>query len=60
MNILLTLQCKKFGGIQVLHNAMGVVGVTFSSKKHYAGVLFNFISVTRKWVGVKFPEKNFV
>ena len=30
-------------------------GVTFSEEKRYEGVKFNLISVTRGWVGVKFP-----
>ena len=33
------------------------VGVWFSGKKRYEGVMFNVISVTRGWVGVQFPEK---
>ena len=48
------------GAIQVLHNADGGGGgggVLFSGKKHYEGVMFNVISVTRGWVGVQFPEK---
>ena len=36
---------------------IGVGGVRFSGKKHYEGVIFNVISVTRWWVGVQFPEK---
>ena len=35
----------------------------FLEKKHYEGVWFNVISVTRGWslwVGVNFPEKSFV
>ena len=43
------------GAIPLLHNADG--GVWFSGKKHYEGVMFNVISVTRGWVGVQFPEK---
>ena len=35
---------------------MGVV--TFSRKKCYEGVWSNVISVTRGWVGVKFPGKK--
>ena len=27
-------------------------------KKHYEYIRFNVISVTREWVGVKFPEKS--
>ena len=45
------------GAIQVLRNADGGGGVWFSGKKRYEGVMFNFISVTRGWVGVQFPEK---
>ena len=37
---------------------MGVGGVKFSGKKCYEGVRFNVISVTRGWVGVKFPGKR--
>ena len=46
------------GAIQVLCNADGGGGVTFSGKKHYGGVRFNVISVTRGWVGVQFPGKK--
>ena len=42
-----------FGAIQVLRNADGGGGgVNFSGEKHYEGVMFNVISVTRGWVGV--------
>ena len=37
---------------------MGVGGVNFSGKKRYEGVWFNVISVTRRWVGVYFPDKK--
>ena len=47
-----------FGSIQVLRNALGVGGCQISLKKHYKDVRFNAISVTRGWVGVKFPEKK--
>ena len=30
----------------------------FLEKKHYKGVWFNAISMTRGWVGVKFPGKS--
>ena len=33
-------------------------GVGFPGKKRDEGVRFNVISVTRGWVGVKFPGKN--
>ena len=33
-------------------------GINFSGKKHYEGVRFNVISVTRGSVGVPFPEKK--
>ena len=46
------------GAIQVLRNADGGGGVRFSGKKHYEGVRFNVISVTRGWVGVQFPGKK--
>ena len=36
---------------------MGVGGVNFSGKKHYEGLRFNVISVTRRWVRVQFPKK---
>ena len=38
---------------------MGVGGGVsdFLEKKHYEGVMFNVISVTRGWVGVQFAEK---
>ena len=34
------------------------MGVSFPGKKRYEGVQFNVISVTRGWVGVKFPGKK--
>ena len=55
------LQCFPLEGpaIQVLRNADGVMGgVTFSGKKHYEGVRFNVISVTRGWVGSNFLKKK--
>ena len=33
-------------------------GVSFPGKKHYEGVRFNVISITRGWMGVKFPGKR--
>ena len=33
-------------------------GVSFLGKERYEGVPFNVISVTRGWVGVKFPGKK--
>ena len=33
-------------------------GVGFPGKTHYEGVQCNVISITRGWVGVKFPGKN--
>ena len=33
-------------------------GCDMFRKKHYEGVWFNVISVTRGWVGVNFPEKR--
>ena len=33
-------------------------GVSFHGKKRYEDVRFNVISVTRGWVGVKFPGKS--
>ena len=47
-----------YGAIQVLRNAVGGGGVSFSGKKRYERVRFNVISVTRGWVGVKFPGKK--
>ena len=45
--------------IQVLRNAMVLCGcVKFSDKALYEGVLFNDTSITRTWVGVKFPQKE--
>ena len=44
--------------IQVLCNTMGGWSVQSPDEKHYEGVLFNAISATRGWVGVKFPGKN--
>ena len=36
-------------------------GVSFPGKRHYEGIRFNIISVTRGWVEVKFPgEKHYV
>ena len=40
----------------MLCNAVG--GVGFPGKNRYEGVRFNVISVTRGWVGVKFPVKK--
>ena len=37
---------------------MAVWGVHFSRKKRYEGVRFNVISITRGWVGVRFPGKK--
>ena len=33
-------------------------GVSIFRKNRYEGVRFNIISVTRGWVGVRFPEKK--
>ena len=41
----------------MLHNAGGGGGILFSGKKHYEGVRFNVISVTRGWVGSNFQKK---
>ena len=43
----------------MLRNAVGVGGFSFPAKKCYEGVWFNIISVTRGWMGVKFPGKKF-
>ena len=43
----------------MLRNAMGGGGrASFPGKKRYEGLSFNVISVTRGWVGVKFPGKK--
>ena len=42
----------------MLRNAVEVGVSAFPEKKHYKGVRFNVISITRGWVGVKFPGKN--
>ena len=34
------------------------MGVSFPGKKRYEGARFNVISVTRGWVGVKYPGKK--
>ena len=36
---------------------LGMACVKFPGKKHYKGVMFNVISVTRGWVAVHLPEK---
>ncbi len=36
----------------------GSGGVRIHGKKHYEGVLFNVISITRGWVGVAFSGKS--
>ena len=44
----------------MLRNAVGGGGggcASFPGKKRYEGVRFNVISVTRGWVGFKFPGK---
>ena len=46
------------GAIHVLRNADEGGGVKLSGKKCYDGVRVNVISVTRRWVGVQFPEKS--
>ena len=33
-------------------------GVSFLGKRHYEGVRFNVIIITKGWVGVKFPGKK--
>ena len=44
------------GAFQALRNAVGEgVGCQISHKKRYEGVMFNVISITRVWVGVKYP-----
>ena len=52
-------QTHVLGAIQVLRNADGGGGVTFSGKKVLPRcVWFNVISVTRGWVRVQFPGKK--
>ena len=46
------------GGHSSLHNAVGVGRVLDSTGKRYEHVWLKVISVTRGWVGVKFPEKK--
>ena len=41
----------------MLCNAVGGGG-SVHGKKRYKGVRYNVITVTRGWVGVKFPEKS--
>ena len=49
----------RLGAIQGLRNAVGGGGMSaFPEKKRYEGARFNVITVTRGWVGVKFPGKN--
>ena len=42
----------------MLRNEDGGGRVTFSGKKHYEGISFNVISVTREWVGSNFQKKK--
>ena len=43
----------------MLRNADGGGRVSsFPEKKCYEGVTFNFISVTKGWVGIQFPSKK--
>ena len=44
------------GGMLVLRNAMG--GIKFPGKSIYEDIRFNAISVTRGWMGVKFPDNK--
>ena len=39
------------GAIQVLLNAIGLGVSAFPEKKHYKGVRFNVITITRRWWG---------
>ena len=57
VNVCLT-DSTGLGAIQVLRNAVTGGGVSFLGKKRYEGVRFNIISVTRGWVGIKFPGKK--
>ena len=53
------LTCSQhLGAIQVLLKTMGVGVCQIYQIKHYEGVRFNVTSVTRGWVGVKYPEKS--
>ena len=49
---------EDLGAIQVLRNADGGGGVKLSGKNRYESARFNFISITRGWVGVKFLGKK--
>ena len=46
--------------IKALRNAIvgGGLGHQISRKNRYEGVWFNVISITRGWMGVKFPGKK--
>ncbi len=49
----------RYGAIQVLRNEVEGGRVSdLSGKNRYEDVWFNVISVTRGWVGVKFPGKK--
>ena len=50
--------CRSKGPFKCYVTQMGVGGVKFSEKLRYEGVIFNFICVTRGWVGVQFPGKK--
>ena len=48
-----------WGHSSITYNAMEKgCGVKFPDKMCYEGVLFDDISITKGWVGIKFPEKN--
>ena len=55
--VIYLLICYGMVAIQVLSNAVRG-GIRFPGKKCYKGIRFNFISVSRGWVGVKFPRKR--
>ena len=53
------LMCTdRLQAIQVLHNTMAVRWCQISRIYSVAKVLFTIIRVMRRWIGVKFPEKN--
>ena len=47
--------CKIRGHSSVTLCSEGLGCVRFPGGKHYEGVRFNLISVSRGWVGVKYP-----
>ena len=56
--LLITNAAFAIGAIQVLLNGGGGEVVRFSGGKHFEGVRFNVIIVTRGWVRVQFSGKK--